>query len=218
MKNQKLRITILSLSLWLAFNALSANLARAQSNDFYYGVQAGVGLTASDMLNGDPSYGGYVYTGMNLTKRLFGQIGLTYNRYDAYELIEFPPIEHNDFNYTRLAYIENYLGISAIGGTQFFNKVKLVIKAGPEVSYAVAKKVVEENMSNYDKSERYYARENNFRFGIIAGAGIIVPISNKLSLNLDILNNSAIRTKKDDGEKTYRPNSMKVFAGIQLTI
>ncbi|MBI9069367.1 MAG: outer membrane beta-barrel protein [Salinivirgaceae bacterium] len=218
MKNQKQRITILSISLWFALNVLFVNLIQAQSNDFYFGVQAGLGLTESNMLNGDPSYGCSVFTTKDLTKIWFGQLGLTYNHYDAYELFDLPNIMEVEFSNTRLAYIENYMGIAAIGGAQFFDKVKLVIKAGPEVSYSIAGKMVKENLTNGNKTEGDLIRDNDFRFGIISGAGVLVPISNKLRLNIDILNNSAIRIKREDGGKVFRPNSIQAFAGIQMAI
>ncbi len=185
---------------------------QAQSKDLHIGVQTGMGLTLSNLYDGGLTYSSKLTITKDLSKLWFGELGLSYNRY-AYT---YNISGYDDYPNNKHTINDNYMGISAIAGVQFFKKVKLVIKVGPELSYLVKSRFHDENLNSGNTTVKGFSSDYKYRFGIVAGAGVIVPISNKLRLTVDVMTNSSIPRVRESGLQVSRPNSIKISAGVQM--
>jgi opacity protein-like surface antigen len=220
-------LTVISITFFL--------FSKSQNKAFEYGLHGGLNLNSAygTAINKD-------YKHFLLEFNVGGHIKInTSNRFGIKAILQY---EQNGWAYRSLTFENNsgtalgkgdvlfklnYLTLPVLAEYSFGNKVKVITSAG--VFFRVLlnnqiitkiKEPVPPNESTTTKSKSDYRKSTNF--GIPFGAGVQVPFSSKLKLDVNILDNyGLLNINKPTGSSTnttIKTNSLSLSFGIIFTL
>lgn len=162
----------------------------AQSGKFFIGANAGIGPSSASQISGNGiGYSGNIGVKYNITNHFSLVSGIGFEQKNATELPAYyftgEQLYPTDYS---IIHSFNFIQIPVLVRAEIGRKVKYFFNVGPYFSY-----LTNQSISVFDENDNLLSKNiytNNFnRFvtGISFGAGVNIPVSDKINLNSELL-------------------------------
>ena len=217
--------------IFLSFLFLTISLCgRAQKNPIEFSFQTGVNINAVYGNSGLKKYTGTiaglhvgVHFKMKMNRHFAIKALLAYDQNGmAYRSLTFTNDMGNDLGTGDLLEKLNYLNLPVVAEYSFGKKIKFKVDAGFFAGYLLKATAVQK-IKEPVASTHTFALTNRkaINFGISAGAGLQIPLTSKIKLDLGIRDNLGLANiyKPQASESgTIKTNSFSILAGLTFAI
>lgn len=191
----------------------------AQSGRFFIGANAGIGVSkVSTLLDYGIAYNGNVSIQYKLSDNFSLVSGIGFEQRNSKDEIHAIDEQYNSYNFLMRHYY-NFVQVPVLFRAEIGNKTKYFINAGPYFSYITNQNtmLLDENtqiISEYSLTDGF----NKFVTGVSFGAGVNIPIADKINLSCELRENLDLSNITKTEGATAKTNSSLLFLGINYCL
>lgn len=203
------------------FALLISASAYTQSSKLNIGVYGGAGISNTMMFSFDnPGFGydGGLQLEYNISKKLSLVSGMGYERISSMLKFDINDSLNNPQPFTFNNRF-NFITIPLLARVNFGSKMKFFINAGPSFNYLVSQK--SKSVNNTDNTTYNSTNTelfNRLEMALEIGAGMSYPISEKISISMELRNKTGLTNIRKSELSTQKTFSLLLNFGVNYSL
>lgn len=205
----------------IMFALLISASAYTQSSKLNIGVYGGAGISNTMMFSFDnPGFGydGGLQLEYNISKKLSLVSGMGYERISSMLKFDINDSLNNPQPFTFNNRF-NFITIPLLARVNFGSKMKFFINAGPSFNYLVSQK--SKSVNNTDNTTYNSTNTelfNRLEMALEIGAGMSYPISEKISISMELRNKTGLTNIRKSELSTQKTFSLLLNFGVNYSL
>lgn len=205
----------------IMFALLISASAYTQSSKLNIGVYGGAGISNTMMFSFDNTgfgYDGGLQLEYNISKKLSLVSGMGYERISSMLKFDINDSLNNPQPFTFNNRF-NFITIPLLARVNFGSKMKFFINAGPSFNYLVSQK--SKSVNNTDNTTYNSTNTelfNRLEMALEIGAGMSYPISEKISISMELRNKTGLTNIRKSELSTQKTFSLLLNFGVNYSL